>query len=578
MEHNTIGKLFNWKNRVFEIPSYQRAYSWEEKQILQFIEDLQNAVSQYYLGHFLFEKKENNENGLLIIDGQQRLTTCIIFFSCVKKELEQRKNKGETVSLDLADITDYYLRDIRKDTQKFLTVKDDNNFFVAEIIDRKENHTQELNTRSRERIRVAKELFDKQLQNTETPTIEKWCGLIENATITEYIVNSKTQAAQVFAFQNDRGKPLSNLEVIKAYFMLQIYLYSPNSEKTEENITSIENDFSDIYQQIVRIKLNEDEALNYYWRAVSGKGFYSEEVVKGIKKTITATTDKTNWIKEFISGLSQAFQVVEKFEKSEFSFAKDLRYLNNMALAYPFIIKAYKLQASEKTINRLIQLFENITFRYLLRGGRAEIESRLNHYLVHCDSVENVDENINDIIRKLKNDGWWWYWNNDNLKNYLKNSYFYKNRVDNYVLWKYELYLCDYNHPKPHKVSFDDLIHNESIEHIAPQTPANGEPVANGYGVYNNKEIPDEGINSGGWLNSIGNLMLISQSHNSSIGNKPFDQKLKSYGETNLLNQQKEIIGFVADKSNPVWDKEAIKKRRDNILAAAMNIWSLDNI
>lgn len=35
--------------------------------------------------------------------------------------------------------------------------------------------------------------------------------------------------------------------------------------------------------------------------------------------------------------------------------------------------------------------------------------------------------------------------------------------------------------------------------------------------------------------------MLISQSHNSSIGNKPFADKLQSYGKDNLLNQQKEI-------------------------------------
>lgn len=153
MEPNTIGKLFNWKNRVFEIPSYQRAYSWGKTQINQFIEDLQNADSHYYLGHFLFEKKENNDNVLLIIDGQQRLTTCIIFFSCVKKELQQRKNNGETVSLDLDAITNKYLRDMMGNgTQKLRTVTYDNNFFVEEIIDAKDNHTQVQDTKSQNGI------------------------------------------------------------------------------------------------------------------------------------------------------------------------------------------------------------------------------------------------------------------------------------------------------------------------------------------------------------------------------------------------------------------------------------------
>lgn len=576
---STISKLFDSKNRKFEIPAYQRSYSWEEKQILQFVEDLKNAETQYYLGHFLFSKKENEENTLLIIDGQQRLTTCIIFFSCVKKTLELRQENGEIISLNLEDIRDYYLRDIRKETQKFKTVNYDNNFFIEEIIDGKSCHTQELDTASKKKIRKAKDIFIKYLQSESINDIEKWCRLIESATITEYIVDNKTQAAQVFAFQNDRGKKLSNLEVIKAYFMLQIYLFSINEEKTEDNIKYLEDEFSKIYKQIVRIKLNEDEVLNYYWRAVSGRGFYSEEVIKGIKESInTTTTDKTVWIKDFMSGLSQAFQSIEKVEKSENSYTNDLHYLNNMALTYPFIIKAYKLSANEKSINRLIQLLENITFRYLLRGGRAEIESRLNHHLINYNSTGEIDENINDIIYNLKNNGWWGYWNDNTIKNYLSSGYFYKNRVDNYVLWKYELYICDENHPKPHKISFEDLIHNESIEHIAPQTPTNGDPVANGYGIYDDKENSSNGIVSGDWLNCIGNLMLISKSHNSSIGNKPFSDKLESYGKDNLLNQQKEIETYIGNRNNPVWDKDAIENRKTKIINAAIDIWNLDRI
>lgn len=576
---STISKLFDSKNRKFEIPAYQRSYSWEEKQILQFIEDLKNAETQYYLGHFLFSIKENEENTLLIIDGQQRLTTCIIFFSCVKNILEFRQEKGEITTLNLEDITDYYLRDIRKETQKFKTVNYDNNFFIDEIIDGKSYHTQEPDTASKRKIRKAKEIFTNHLQNESINDIEKWCRLIEFATITEYIVDNKTQAAQVFAFQNDRGKKLSNLEVIKAYFMLQIYLFSVNEEKTEENIKYLEDEFSKIYKQIVRIKLNEDEVLNYYWRTVSGRGFYSEEVIKGIKESINTTTrDKTVWIKNFMSGLSQSFQTVEKVEKSENSYTKDLHYLNNMALAYPFIIKAYKLGEDEKCINRLIKLLENITFRYLLRGGRAEIESRLNHHLINYNNKGDVDKNINDIIGNLKNHGWWGYWNDSTMKNYLSSGYFYKNRVDNYVLWKYELYICDDNHPKPHKVSFEDLIHNESIEHIAPQTPTNGDPVANGYGIYDDKENPSNGIVSGDWLNCIGNLMLISKPHNSSIGNKPFSDKLESYGRDNLLNQQKEIGTYIESRNNPIWNKDAIKSRKAKIIAAVMDIWNLDRI
>lgn len=334
---STISKLFDSKNRKFEIPSYQRAYSWEEKQIVQFLEDLKNAENHYYLGHFLFETKDNEESTLLIIDGQQRLTTCIIFFSVVRMLLSKRKNGGESIALNLDDIKDYYLRDIRKDTQKFRTVRDDNNFFIDEIVDQKEKHSQESDTASKIRIRNAKEIFQRQLSDEKTIDIERWCGLIENATITEYVVKDKTQATQIFAFQNDRGKKLSNLEIIKANFMLQIYLSSNSKEKMEENIIYLEVELSKIYKQVVRISIDEDEVLNYYWRAVSGKGFNSDEVIKGIKELIgSLTTDKTVWIKEFVSGLSQAFQTVEKIEKSDYRYTRDLLYLNNIGSGISF--------------------------------------------------------------------------------------------------------------------------------------------------------------------------------------------------------------------------------------------------
>lgn len=247
-----------------------------------------------------------------------------------------------------------------------------------------------------------------------------------------------------------------------------------------------------------------------------------------------------------------------------------------MALSYPFFMKAYRVGASEKTISRIAKFLENITFRSLLRGGRADIESRLNSFLTKKFEDDNqINNSIDTMINRIKTDGWWGYWNDNELLRLLDDGWFYQNRVDNYVLWKYELYLCNKNYPLPHKVSFNDLIRNESIEHIAPQMPTNGNPLANGYGKYKDAE---NGIKSGHWLHCLGNLMLISQSHNSSIENQPFVNKLDSYGKDNLLHQQKEIQDFVEDKNNPVWDVAAINRRHEKILKAAQEIWNLDKI
>lgn len=566
MEALTIQKLFDAKNRKFRIPAYQRAYSWEEKQIKQLIEDLENAGNHYYLGHFLFEKSEE-ENTLLIIDGQQRLTTCIIFFRCIYDAL---KGKSDC-KIDLDDIEDYYLRDLRKGTQKFETVEQDNNFFIDVIIEGKNRQAE---TKSQERISKAKDLFTACFKGKATPLLESWVSLIQDAAITEYVVSDKIQATQIFAFQNDRGKKLSNLEIVKSFFMLQIYLKSENPEIAESHIKYIEKEFSDIYSLIARINTKENEVLNYYWRAVSGKGFESGDIVDEVKKQILEIND----IKKFVSNLTVAFRTIEKIEKSTEESISDLRYLNNLSLSMPFFIKADICNVSSSVFSRLAKFLENITFRSLLRGGRADIQSRINDLLK--DSSDDNSFNIgieNKLVWYFKKNEWWNYWSDAEMIRIL-NGWFYNNRVDNYLLWKYELHLCDKNHPRPHGINFNELMSKESIEHIAPQNPTDGDPTSNGYGIYESKETPEEGIISGGWLNCVGNLMLISQSHNSSIGNKPFSEKLISYGKTNLLNQQKEIVDFVADPNNPVWDVESIKRRQNKIIEAALQIWNWERI
>lgn len=396
---------------------------------------------------------------------------------------------------------------------------------------------------------------------------------MENASITTYIVKNKLQAAQIFAYQNDRGKRLTNLEVLKAYFMLQIY----QSQNNEDDIVYVEKAFEEIYHNIVLVTVEEDNVLNYYWRAVGTKGYYSENVIREVKAWIKAVSQEkqVQKIKYFVNGLSKAFCLIRQIEQDNSFYTANLKNLNNMAYAYPILIKAKLSDVDDDVFMRLIRLMENLTFRSLIRGGRADITSRLQNVLPSASDNSSFNKMIDNIIWKLKNDWWWGYWSDTEMYNHLKSGWFYGNRVDNYLLWRYEQYLCNNNYPTP-KISFGDVISNESIEHIAPQTQPN--PLENGYGVYEDNENPSEGIVSGEWLNCVGNLMLMAGSQNSSLGNRSFPQKLQVYGKDNLLNQQKEVIEFVADKDNPVWDKTSIEKRFNKIVQAAKEIWNLDNI
>lgn len=61
--------------------------------------------------------------------------------------------------------------------------------------------------------------------------------------------------------------------------MLQIY----QSQNNEDDIVYVEKAFEEIYHNIVLVTVEEDNVLNYYWRAVGTKGYYSENVIREVK-------------------------------------------------------------------------------------------------------------------------------------------------------------------------------------------------------------------------------------------------------------------------------------------------------
>ncbi len=576
MKSTIIKDLFGTPNIRFVIPEYQRAYAWGERQFSQFVEDLTDCDENYYLGHFLFEQKDDT---LYVIDGQQRLTTCIIFFSTLVKALKHRHKEwdndenADDIKNLLEHITDYYLKDIRRNKQKFTTVPYDNNFFVDAVIEYKESISEEeLTSKSRVAMYKARTYFERKLKKVSVQQMLSWISTLENASITTFIVKDKLQAAQIFAYQNDRGKKLTNLEILKAYFMLQIF----RIENNEDDIHYIEKAFEEIYHNIVLVSVDEDSVLNYYWSAVGPNGYYSGEVVGEVKDWLKSIPreDQIKRMKGFVNELSKAFFLVKQIEQDNSFDTANLKCMDNMAFSYPMLIKAKLSNVSDEVFMRLIKLLENLTFRSLIRGGRADIKSRLQSVIQNANDTESFNAQIDDVKWKLNNERWWEHWS-DKAMLYHVSIGFYGNRVDNYLLWRYEQYLCNDNYPTP-KVSYADVISNESIEHIAPRTQDN--PLENGYGVYENEENPEEGIVSGEWMNCVGNLMLMAGRQNSSLGNRPFADKLQVYGRDNLLNQQKEIIEFVTDKEHPVWDKSSIERRFNKIVNAVKEIWNLDNI
>lgn len=560
MEATTTIKQMLAGNRIF-VPSYQRSYSWDTelemsnlpKQINVFLSDLEDynrstTKSKYYFGHFLFEEQADNKYG--VIDGQQRLTTIIIFLSTLFTRLKQLRPLTEKEEEAFEDIVK------RKSTYRFETVGYDKQLFKDYVIDQSKKDKNGLETESAKRIVTAFDFFTSHLANKDESYLLKMLDTIENSSCTTHPVQDESEAIQMFIFQNNRGKKPSNLEIIKAQFMFNVHLYG--GEEKEALVEEIKTRFERIYKSISSIEylISEDDVLGYTLR-VHFNSLWETNTIEKINKLL-AEENPIPFIKSFTQSLATSFEHLTIFfgkDERENIEIHSLKTLGRIGIAMPFVIKAYKFGLPINQINQLCKKLESMVLRHRLIGTRADITSRLND--VYKDfTINNPDiQPIVDRIEWMKNvssDSWWWaYWNNSELERALQGGI--NHSVAKFLLWKYENHLESQGKSGYSPTRFDIIVSPE-LEHIAPQA----DNPETGYDTYDEEFMSQH-------LNCLGNYLLLSKSHNCSVGNQPFAEKRASYTQ---LKQQIEIQDMTKDQ--PTWTRDLIQKRKEKIVQYIM--------
>lgn len=553
---STIEDLFGGMDITFTIPVYQRAYSWEKENWTAFFEDIAElAVSGkgYSFGNLLLETgKEHGQYE--IIDGQQRLTTLIIFMRAMVDTL---KSKGGD-SQEVEGLGSFFI--IRKSAIRLRPVEYDRSYFDSVVVDG--NNSFPAVSKSQECMNGAKIYFTNKLKDRSLEELKKLCAVVLASNINRIELSGKKESALMFELQNNRGRELTNLEKIKSYFMYQMYVYS-STEETDANVESISDFFKDIYTTVHDIRgIEEDRLLIYHCQAYLKKSF-GYRSLEDVKSELESSDDKVKWIKEFARELTCTFKSMKELEASKVPYYRKLKSMGVPAFVYPFIIKGmHYFREDENKMDALCRVLEILSFRYYLIGSRAYINGRLT------DSLRKFDGDVmmlRDSLKDVMNESW--YWSDSRVREYLE-GYMFGNRVIRYILWQYEdsLQRAGYN------VASCE-VSNEQIEHISPQIPPAGESLATGYDVDENDAYSDEFRDKK--LNCIGNLMLISGSHNASIGNRPFREKLQTYEKNPVLRQQAEISTFLTD-GEPEWKAEQIDMRREKIVSFAVKRWNFD--
>lgn len=576
----TVSSFFGVQKIQYSIPAYQRAYSWEDLQTKTFLEDLlehknSSEKNPYCYGNILLETIANGKK-YEIIDGQQRITTLSIFMRALLNTIAEREVTDDFItrdgdSISIKDEEAIYFKDLG--VVKLRPTTYDQACFDAIIIDNQSKFN--CITLSQKRMLKAKNYFTDELKKLSNEDLLNVFETARSAIVNCIELTGKKESALMFELQNNRGKDLTNLEKLKSFLMYQLYVYS-QPEETNSNIEKVTNYFNPIYNIVNQMSLqlsndeedvansvvNEDNILIYHSYAYSRKNFgyrNLNDIIEEFKSI--PNEDKVSWIISYSGKLYSSFTSIQRVLTMDDPYLNKLKKMKIPFFVYPFIIKGYK---NEDSFPQLFKLLEVLSFRYKLIGSRADIRGRLN------DLIREFDGDVALLSQKMKvkmEDAYYW---GDKKFLEILNGDMYQNSMINYLLWEYEQFLSQ----KGYLIGGNVKIENESIEHIAPQTEPD-EKVSSGYlieadGFYS-KDFREN------YINRLGNLMLISQSHNSSIGNSPFAKKLESYKNNPLLRQQKQIEEFVKDKANPQWNKETIDERHSAIVSFAVNRWAYVN-
>ena len=285
----SLSEIFNEK--FFRIPDFQRGYAWEEAQLKDFWEDLEllNENNTHYTGVLSVKPVDKSQvvaydtwqddiwlldggfKAYYLIDGQQRLTTSIILINEILKKVKSdeflMKSKNDWVTKFLyrtyKDTNKSYIFGYEKDNPSYECFK--TKILNQSSLGAKNEAEKTLYTKNLER---ARDFFKAKIADMDESTLEKYFKKLVHAfKFNFYEMENELDVCVAFETMNNRGKSLSNLELLKNRL---IYLSTLISDQKESS--ALRKDINSVWKTIYECmgrnennKFDEDSFLRDHW-------------------------------------------------------------------------------------------------------------------------------------------------------------------------------------------------------------------------------------------------------------------------------------------------------------------------
>jgi len=546
----TLKDLFN-ADRIFNVPKYQRAYAWKQDNLSDFLEDLlnQRGSKNYFLGTFLFHQKDSRGDYEFVdvVDGQQRLTTIILFM----KVAIQRLEKLGSSLVSKKTVRRYVFDD---ECYKLELENEDNSFLHSRILGGgKVARDAAVESPSQKRLRDALRFFERRLAKLDHAHLEHVYSVLIQSDLIIYVVDQISDATQIFELLNDRGRKLTNLEGVKSFLMYRIGCLDLRS-KGEQAVTEIQDNFAAIYRYVEKYELNENDVLRYHTIAFEKSKtddykapelFIKHKVNKMFDADKSGTLIK-NTILQYVARLRESFEIYTKIQGNEMQLDsfEQLVMIGRVNPFYPQLMSLYKKDRGN------LDVFLGYLIKFTFKSALIGLRNKNEKFYADLRSQRGFIEQFKTVI----DDNWW----NINVRadDAVNYSNFYEwipKNMGKYVLFSYENWLRrKKGYPEMSREIFfsDDSRTQLNIEHITAKKCKN---------LKFDSEFSDQ------YLNAVGNLVIDSKASNSSKGNRGVDVKSEEYKKAPFMSQN-EINNDKIDWADLEQVKEFIKKRDKRLI------------
>ncbi|UOS12122.1 DUF262 and DUF1524 domain-containing protein [Helicobacter pylori] len=531
-----IGKS---QEKQFVIPVYQRVYSWDKEQCKQLWDDIvktggDDKMDGHFIGSIVFVHDgiySTSHNELLIIDGQQRLTTITLLLTALRDHLSDGVKRKE--------IENHYL--INSDKKFRLILSESDKDTLLSLIDKDKRKPSEPSSKIVENFK----LFEEWIKNTnKLETIFK--GLKKLMIVEIALEKGKDDPQLIFESMNSKGVELAQTDLIKNYIVMETEIekqegfYNKYWRAMEEEFKQNEKWFDRFVRHYLTIKTKIPNINKVY---VALKDYQQKERI-GIE----------DLLKDLQKYCGYFCQIAFKKEANK-DLNKALGFLVDleMDVIYPLLLELYSDYSdgvlSKDDFRRSIALIESYICRRAVCGippnGLNKFFASFTKHIQQDEYFKSLKAHFGSLTNNQR------FPNNDEFKDcFIAINFYNLKEKKKYFFERLE------NFDTEEPVNTQEC----TIEHIMPQELTEEEEWERDLGE-NFKEIHDK------YLHTIGNLTLTG--YNQKYSNKSFQEKKgmeKGFKDSPLsLNQ-----GLRDLKS---FGEEEIKKRANDLADLALKIW-----